>query len=99
MLYSLLNKFAIISKDGSTMYYCCGITEKGVMPHNEDALLIGRHVMTAGMIEKRLEPPFIMAVSDGVSGENAGELASVMCLESVRKIENLRLTLILFSRG
>lgn len=72
------------------MYYCCGITEKGVMPHNEDALLIGRHVMTAGMIEKRLEPPFIMAVSDGVSGENAGELASVMCLESVRKIENLR---------
>lgn len=61
------------------------------MPHNEDALLIGRHVMTAGMVEQRLKPPFVMAVSDGVSGENAGELASVMCLESVRTIENLRL--------
>ena len=73
------------------MYYCCGITEKGVMPHNEDALLIGRHVMTAGMVEQRLEPPFVMAVSDGVSGENAGELASVMCLECVKKLEDLRL--------
>ncbi len=72
------------------MYYCCGITEKGVMPHNEDALLIGRHVMTAGMVEQRMNPPFIMAVSDGVSGENAGELASVMCLEGVRDIADFR---------
>lgn len=71
------------------LYYCCGITEKGVMPHNEDALLIGKYVMTAGMIEHRLEPPFVMAVSDGVSNENAGELASVMCLEKVREIEDL----------
>ena len=41
------------------MYYCCGITEKGVMPHNEDALLIGKYVMTAGMLEKRMEPPAV----------------------------------------
>lgn len=74
------------------MYYCCGITEKGVMPHNEDALLIGKYVMTAGMLEKRMEPPFIMAVSDGVSGENAGELASVMCLEGVKEIEDFRIS-------
>lgn len=72
------------------MYYCCGITEKGIMPHNEDALLIGRHVMTAGMVEQRMNSPFIMAVSDGVSGENAGELASVMCLEGVRDIADFR---------
>ena len=72
------------------MYYCCGITEKGIMPHNEDALLIGRHVMTAGMVEQNMKPPFIMAVSDGVSGENAGELASVMCLEELRDIADFR---------
>lgn len=72
------------------MYYCCGITEKGIMSHNEDALLIGKHVMTAGMIEQRLKPPFIVAVSDGVSGENAGELASVMCLEGVKNIADYR---------
>ncbi|MBR5514087.1 MAG: serine/threonine-protein phosphatase [Ruminococcus sp.] len=72
------------------MYYCCGITEKGVMPHNEDALLIGRHVMTAGMVEQNMKPPFVMAVSDGVSGENAGELASVMCLEGLRDIADYR---------
>lgn len=72
------------------MYYCCGITEKGIMPHNEDALLIGSHVMTAGMIEQRIVPPFVMAVSDGVSGENAGELASVMCLEGLKSVGDYR---------
>lgn len=72
------------------MYYCCGITEKGIMPHNEDALLIGRHVMTAGMLEQPMKPPFTIAVSDGVSGENAGELASAMCLEYVKNIEDYR---------
>ncbi|MBR6581570.1 MAG: serine/threonine-protein phosphatase [Ruminococcus sp.] len=72
------------------MYYCCGITEKGIMPHNEDALLIGRHVMTAGMLEQPMKPPFAIAVSDGVSGENAGELASAMCLEYVKNIEDYR---------
>lgn len=71
------------------MYYCCGITEKGIMPHNEDALLIGKHVMTAGMIEQKIDSPFIMAVSDGVSGESSGEIASVMCLENIREINNI----------
>lgn len=76
------------------MYYCCGITEKGIMPHNEDALLIGKHVMTAGMLEQRMKPPFAIAVSDGVSGENAGELASSMCLEYVKDIADYRKSLL-----
>ncbi len=59
------------------------------MPHNEDAILAGGIVLTAGTAEKELEAPFIAAVSDGVSGENAGEVASRMCLERVAKINDL----------
>ena len=33
------------------MFYCCGITEKGVMPHNEDALMIGKNVITNGAVD------------------------------------------------
>lgn len=69
------------------MYYCCGITEKGVMSHNEDALLIGKNVTDCGATEQNLPAPFIAAVSDGVSGERSGELASRMCLELVRDIK------------
>lgn len=69
------------------MFYCCGITEKGVMSHNEDALLIGKCVIDSGMNEQKLEAPFIAAVSDGVSGERSGELASRTCLELVREIK------------
>lgn len=72
------------------MYYCCGITEKGAMPHNEDAMLIGRSVVDGGTSEQNLEAPFIAAVSDGVSGELSGELASRMCLELVRDIKYSR---------
>ncbi|MBR6968138.1 MAG: serine/threonine-protein phosphatase [Ruminococcus sp.] len=68
------------------MYYCCGITEKGVMPHNEDALLIKDSVVDEGASEQSLSAPFIAAVSDGVSGERSGELASRMCLEMVRDL-------------
>lgn len=69
------------------MYYCCGVTEKGVMPHNEDALLIKDSVIDEGFSEQRLSEPFIAAVSDGVSGERSGELASKMCLELLRDME------------
>ena len=69
------------------MFYCCGITEKGKCPHNEDALLIGGEVLINGKTECTLGPPFIAAVSDGVSGENTGEFASQMCLELVRNIK------------
>ena len=66
------------------MYYCYGITEKGIMPHNEDAMLIGESVVDDGRCEHTINSPFISAVSDGVSGENAGEVASKMSLELIR---------------
>ncbi len=69
------------------MYYCCGVTDKGIMPHNEDALLINGNVLDAGSSEQTVDAPFIVAVSDGVSGERSGELASKMCLELVRDID------------
>lgn len=62
------------------MYYCCGITEVGIMPHNEDAMLIHRMVSTEGTMQQMLPAPFLAAVCDGVSGEQAGELASRTCL-------------------
>lgn len=74
------------------MYYCCGITEKGVMPHNEDAMLIGKSVVDSGASEQELQAPFIAAVSDGVSGELSGELASKMCLELIRDIKYTKKT-------
>ncbi|MDE6501997.1 MAG: protein phosphatase 2C domain-containing protein [Ruminococcus sp.] len=69
------------------MYYCCGITDKGVMSHNEDAFLIGKTVADKGGLEQKLDAPFITAVSDGVSGEKSGEFASRMCLEYVRNVD------------
>lgn len=69
------------------MYYCCGITEKGVAAHNEDAMLIGRIVADSGVLEQELNAPFIAAVADGVSGEASGEVASKMCLEFVSRIK------------
>lgn len=58
------------------MYYCCGITDKGIMKHNEDAYMIDGKVITEGNIDFMVKAPFIAAVSDGVSGENYGEIAS-----------------------
>ena len=54
------------------------------MPHNEDALLIGENVLTEGSFCQDISEPFIAAVSDGVSGELGGELASKMSLELIR---------------
>ncbi len=69
------------------MYYCCGITEKGKMSHNEDAMLIGQDLTDSGSAEMSLKAPFIAAVSDGVSGELSGEVASKMCLELLKEIK------------
>ncbi|MCM1578318.1 MAG: protein phosphatase 2C domain-containing protein [Ruminococcus sp.] len=63
------------------MYYCCGITDKGVRQHNEDACLINRTVLNEDRLESELRPPFIAAVADGVGGEAAGEVASRLALE------------------
>lgn len=76
------------------MFYCCGITEQGNTPHNEDALLINRQVMTSDGCEVTIDAPFIAAVSDGVSGERSGEVASEMCLGLVGEIHyNSRMNL------
>ena len=66
------------------MYYCCGITDTGLVSHNEDTLLIGGSVLCEGRTEQNINSPFIAAVSDGVSGERSGEVASGMCLEMLR---------------
>lgn len=68
------------------MYYCCAITDKGIRPHNEDALLIHRTVLTDGVTECELSSPFLIAVADGVSGEQSGELASWTCLHKLKDI-------------
>lgn len=76
------------------MFYCCGITEQGKPDHNEDALLIHRNILTSGEWEQKISSPFIAAVSDGVSGERSGDVASVMCLGLVSEIHyNSRMNL------
>lgn len=68
------------------MYYCCAITDKGIRPHNEDALLIHRTVLTEGVTEQELSNPFLIAVADGVAGEQSGEIASSKCLEMLKQV-------------
>lgn len=69
------------------MYYCCGMSEKGSPKHNEDAFLIRGIVRTEGGVQTALEEPFVIGLCDGVSGEQAGELASRTCLELLAKVE------------
>ncbi|MBE6851199.1 MAG: serine/threonine-protein phosphatase [Ruminococcus sp.] len=69
------------------MYYCCAITDKGIRPNNEDALLIHKTVLTDGFTECLVSAPFLAAVADGVSGEQCGELASSMCLELLKDVQ------------
>ncbi len=70
------------------MFYIYGITEKGVMPHNEDAMLICNAVASGGKLSEECEKSFIVAVCDGVSGETSGEMASVLCLNTVSLIDD-----------
>jgi len=67
------------------MFYCCGITEKGIKARNEDAILINNTVLTEGRLEVKIDQPFMAAVCDGVSGENSGDIASKMCLAELAK--------------
>lgn len=64
------------------MYYCYGFSDVGnTRANNEDAFLIGRMVMQRAQLESALTVPFIIAVADGVGGENSGEIASKLCLQ------------------
>jgi protein phosphatase len=69
------------------MFFCCGITNKGNRDHNEDSLLIRKAVITEGTLEEHIPSPFIAAVADGVAGEQAGELASNLCLKLMASIK------------
>lgn len=69
------------------MFYCCGITNKGSRDNNEDALMIHKAVITDGTLEEHIPSPFIAAVADGVAGEQAGELASSLCLKLISSIK------------
>lgn len=70
------------------MYYCCGITDRGrIRKHNEDALLINKDVLTKAQSECKLNPPFIVAVADGVAGETSGEIASRLALKLLTDIK------------
>lgn len=69
------------------MYYCCGITEKGIMPHNEDAMLLHHSMLTEGSLQIGVRAPFLAAVCDGVSGEQAGELASRSCVAQLAQVK------------
>lgn len=70
------------------MYYCCGISDVGnTRDHNEDAFLINKIVMSHAQMESSITQPFIVAVADGVAGENSGEIASKLCLELLSNIK------------
>ena len=61
-------------------YYIYGCSETGARSHNEDSILIDHEVIHDGSFESTVAAPFITAVCDGVGGENAGEIASELCL-------------------
>ena len=49
--------------------------------------MLDRTVKTEGLLQTALEGPFLAAVCDGVSGEQAGELASRTCLTMLSETE------------
>ena len=66
----------------------CGVTDVGVVrEHNEDAFVVA-DAKTGAIVDvarpQLLGGPLLVAVADGMGGENAGEVASAMTLESLR---------------
>ena len=65
-------------------YYIYGYTDKGkYRSHNEDSLLVNRVCVTKGGYSSVCIAPFLAAVCDGVGGEQAGELASEICVSTL----------------
>lgn len=61
-----------------------GITDIGkYRKNNEDAFIIGEKICTNGSLGTEMSPPFFAAVCDGVGGEKAGEIASLLTLEKL----------------
>ena len=70
------------------MFYCYGVSEKGnTRKRNEDAFMINRIILSHSEIEGKAENPFIVAVADGVGGENNGEKASKLSLQLLSNIK------------
>ena len=83
-MYIVIN----LRKEGSQVFYCCGITDAGaVRDHNEDAFLIGHKVMTSSQTEAEVKAPMVAAVADGVAGETSGEIASRLALELLSSLK------------
>ncbi len=62
-------------------YYIYGYTDKGnYRAKNEDCMLINRETVAEGGFGSVCIAPFLTAVCDGVGGEQAGEIASDLCI-------------------
>ncbi len=71
-------------------YYIYGYTDKGPYRlHNEDAMLVNRVTVARpkGGFGSVCIAPLLAAVCDGVGGENAGELASQICVSTLASVE------------
>lgn len=59
-------------------------TETGnVRSHNEDSVFAADRIITSGSYETVSEPPFFVAVCDGVGGEKSGEIASHIAVSEI----------------
>lgn len=75
------------------MYEVYGLTDVGrIREHNEDCFLINGVVHDAGEDHAVISGDFIVAVADGVGGQNAGEVASRIALSELASL-SLPLTL------
>lgn len=80
-----------MSEEQSIRLTVCGVTDVGVeREHNEDAFVIA-DVMTGDAIDGArprsvdvAKQPVLLAVADGMGGENAGEVASALTIETLR---------------
>lgn len=70
------------------MYKVVGLTDKGlVKTQNEDHILINKNIHNDGVFSVLLEDDnILLAVADGVSGEEGGEYASRMALEIIQEL-------------
>lgn len=68
-----------------SIYEVFGQLDTGeVREHNEDAFLINKIQVSEDLfLHQLLKGDFILAVADGVGGENSGEVAAEICLKSL----------------
>ena len=70
------------------MYKMYGITDRGlVRANNEDGFLLNHVLITEGDASLEKDAPIIAVVADGMGGENAGDVASFLTLESFARLE------------